>query len=157
MELLQALSEWPVAAALRRSNVAYPLVSAAHIFSFGLLIGAIVTLDLRLLGFFKGHAVGALGPPLSRIAAVGLALAVVTGFLLFSVRPAAYVQNPAFLAKVGLVGLGTANAMLLRLNPYWHRALAGGDVHGLVKLSAALSFAIWAGAIVAGRWIGFLQ
>ncbi len=157
MELLQALAEWPVAAALRRSAIAYPLVNAAHIISLGLLLGAITTLDLRLLGLFRACPVGVLGPPLWRVAACGLALAVVTGFLLFSTRPLAYAENPAFLAKLGLIGFGLLNLLVLRFNAPWHLALGGGAVHWSVRAAALLSLVAWMGAVVAGRWIGFLQ
>lgn len=157
MELLQALAEWPVAAALRRSAIAYPLVNAAHIISLGLLLGAIATLDLRLLGLFRDHPVAVLGPPLWRVAACGLALAAVTGFLLFSTRPLAYAENPAFLAKLGLIGLGLLNLLVLRFNAHWRRALGGGAVHWSVRAAALLSLVAWLGAVVAGRWIGFLQ
>lgn len=157
MELLQALADWPVAAALRRSAIAYPLVNAAHILGIALLVGAIATLDLRLLGAFGRYPVAALAPPLSRMAAAGLALAVATGFLLFSVRPAAYAQNPAFLAKLALVGLGTINALALGANRRWRRVLReGGAIPPAAKLAAALSLLCWTAAIVAGRWIGFL-
>ena len=70
--MLEALSAWPVAAALRGSAVAYPLVNAAHIASVGLLLGAVVTLDLRLLGAFRSHPLAHLAPPLGRVAAAGL-------------------------------------------------------------------------------------
>lgn len=154
---LQALSEWPVAAALRGSSVAYPLVNAAHIASVGLLFGAIVTLDLRLLGAFRAYPVAQLGPPLRRVAAAGLLLAAATGFLLFSTRPLAYAENPAFLAKLGLVGLGALNALALGRNRHWRRAADGAEVHASVRLAALASLLIWVGAVVAGRWIGFLQ
>ena len=157
MEALQALSDWPVAAALRRSSVAYPLVNAAHIMSIGLLLGAIVTLDLRLLGVFRGHPIAHLGPPLWRVAATGLLLAVTTGFLLFSTRPLTYAENPAFLIKLGLVGFGVVNVAVLRFNRHWHRAVHGAPVHGSVRVAALVSLLIWAGAVIAGRWIGFLQ
>ena len=49
--------------------------------------------------------------------------AVATGFLLFSVRPLAYAQNPAFLTKITLVALGVANALVLRANRGWRVAL----------------------------------
>jgi hypothetical protein len=157
VELLQALADWPVAAALRRSAIAYPLVNAAHIISLGLLLGAITTLDLRLLGLFRAHPVAVLGPPLWRVAACGLALAAVTGFLLFSTRPLAYAENPAFLTKLGLIGLGLLNLLVLRFNAHWRLALGGGAVHGSVRAAALLSLVAWMGAVVAGRWIGFLQ
>jgi hypothetical protein len=92
---LQALQGWELAALLRRSVYVYPLVNAAHVFSLALLIGAILPADLRMLGLFQGVA----APPFLRlmtaIAATGLALAVATGFLLFSVQPLEYAYNPA--------------------------------------------------------------
>jgi len=157
MELLQPLADWPLAAALRRSTVAYAAVNAAHILSIGLVIGAITTLDLRLLGLFKAQALGQLAPPLVRVTATGVALAVLTGALLFSVRPVAYAQNPAFLIKLGLVALGVVNAAVAHGGVHWRRALESGEVHGALKLSALFSLALWAGAVGAGRWIGFLQ
>lgn len=157
MELLQALSDWPVATAIRQSRVLYPLLNAAHILSLGLLIGAIATLDIRLLGLFRNASVAELAPPLWRVAAVGLLCAVTTGFFLFSVRAPSYAANPAFILKLGLVGFGLLNAIAVHANPHWRKALAGGPVHGSIRVSAALSLLIWTGAIFAGRWIGFLQ
>lgn len=157
MELLQVLADWPVAAGLRRSSVAYAAVNAAHILSVGLVIGAIVTLDLRLLGLFRESALGQIGPPLVRVAAAGIVLAAVTGMLLFSVRPAAYAQNPAFLVKLALVGLGVANAALAHATPRWRHALASGEVHGRLKLGASVSLVLWMAAVGAGRWIGFAE
>ncbi|MBR0644999.1 DUF2214 domain-containing protein [Plastoroseomonas hellenica] len=157
MELLQALSDWPVAAALRRSGIAYPLVNAAHILSIGLLVGAIATLDLRILGMFRASALAELAMPLRRVAACGVASAAVTGFLLFSTRPLTYIENPAFLIKLGLVGLGVLNAILLGCNRHWPPARAGAPIHWSLRLSAAVSLLVWVGAVIAGRWIGFLQ
>jgi hypothetical protein len=151
------MAEWPVAAALRESGIAYPLVNAAHILSIGLLLGAIATLDLRMLGAFRATPAAALGPPLVRVASCGLGLAAATGVLLFSTRPLTYWENPAFGIKLGLIGLGLLNVLALRLNRHWRRALDGGEVHGTVRISAVLSLALWVGAVVAGRWIGFLQ
>lgn len=157
MEVLQALSEWPLAAALRQSRIAYPLVNAAHIMSIGLLLGAIVTLDLRLLGAFRSHRLADLGPPLWRMAGCGVLLAGATGFLLFSTRPLTYAANPAFLAKVFLVALGLLNVVALRWNRHWHEAIDGGPVHRSVRAAALASLLVWPGAVIAGRWIGFLD
>ena len=156
-DALQALSAWPVAAYLRESTVAYATLNAAHILAIGLVIGSIATLDLRVLGLFRGTPLEALAAPLSRVAAFGVVLAIATGFLLFSVRPIAYANNPAFLAKISLVAVGVANALLLRANPNWKRARAGGPIHGAVRAAALLSLLIWPAAVLAGRWIGFLQ
>ena len=157
MDPLHAVAASPVGAALRDSAFAYPLVNAAHIISFGLLLGAVVTLDLKLLGAFRAHPLAHLGPPLWRVAAAGLALAAVTGLLLFSTRAPAYAENPAFLLKLGLIGLGLVNVAGLRLNRHWRLALEGGRPHPSIRLGALLSLLAWLGAVLAGRWIGFLQ
>ncbi|WP_207540884.1 DUF6644 family protein [Sabulicella rubraurantiaca] len=155
--LLQTLEAWPVAAALRRSEVLYLLVNAAHILGIGLLIGAIATLDLRVLGVFHHAPLSALGPPLVRVAAAGLGLALATGSLLFSVRPADYAANPAFLTKLGLVLAGLLNVLALHLNPGWGRALTGEGIGMTVRLAATLSLLVWVSALLAGRWIAFLE
>lgn len=157
MEPLQALEAWPVAAALRRSAVLYPLVNAAHILGIGLLVGPIVTLDLRILGLFRRTPLPVLGPPLVRMAAAGFGLALATGLLLFSVRPADYAANPAFLAKLGLILGGLLNVLALRLGTGWGRALAGEGVGPPVRFAAAVSLLVWLGAVLAGRWIAFLD
>lgn len=157
MDWLGALESWPVAAALRTSFYAYPLVNAAHIFGLALILGAIVPLDLRLLGLFGGLPLGTVGPFLSRVAGAGLAIALVTGFLLFSVKPADYVDNPAFLTKIALVAAGTANALLLRIGRSWPKALATGAIGPRLRITALASAAIWIAALVSGRMIGFLE
>ncbi|PST26398.1 DUF2214 domain-containing protein [Mesorhizobium plurifarium] len=146
----------PFAAAIRRSATLYIFVNAAHILSIGIIVGSILTLDLRLLGFFRTVPVGVLGPFLSRAAAVGIALAVATGFCLFSVRPAEYAGNPAFLTKMTLLALGVLNAALLHLSPQWREAVKGGPLSLRVRVAALLSMTAWTGAVFAGRWIGFL-
>jgi hypothetical protein len=153
----EALAAWPVAEALRRSAVLYPLVNAAHILGIGLLLGSIATLDMRLLGAFRPVPLAQVGPMLARMAAAGLTLAAVTGLLLFSTRPGAYAENPAFLTKLGLLALGLANVALLRRSGAWRAALAGAVPSGRVRAAAAVSLAAWVGAVLAGRWIGFLQ
>lgn len=156
-EWLQALAGWPFAAFLRDSTPAYAALNAAHIFSLGLVVGSIATLDLRVLGFFRDVPLEALAAPLSRVAAAGVLLAVATGFVLFSVRPIAYASNPAFLAKISLVAFGVLNALALRANQHWRLARAGGSPHVSLRLAALFSLLTWSGAILAGRWIGFLQ
>ncbi|WP_458093328.1 DUF6644 family protein [Roseomonas sp. WA12] len=155
MDPLGALAGWSVAAALRRSTVLYPLVNAAHILGIGLLVGSIFTLDARVLGAFGRVPLGVLGPPLVRVAGIGLTVAVATGFLLFSVRPVEYSGNTAFLVKLGLLAFGLLNVLVLHRGAGWRGALAGGRIAWPVRAAAAVSILVWTGAVVAGRWIGF--
>ena len=153
---LEQLTALPPALWLRQSETLYLLVNAAHIGAIGLLIGSIVPLDLRLLGVLKPASLALLAPVLARTAAVGLALAVLTGATLFTVRPQEYLQNPAFVVKMGLLGAGAINAWLVRRGRAWGQVLQGGRPPGALRCQAAASLLLWAGCLVAGRWIGFL-
>jgi hypothetical protein len=155
-EVLAWIGTLPFALAIRRSATLYIFVNAAHILSFGIIIGAILPLDLRLIGLFRKVPVAVVGPYLSHAAAFGVALTIATGFCLFSVNPVEYAGNPAFLAKVALLAIGVTNAALLHLTPQWRAAVKGGPISLRVRLSAPLSIIVWTGAVVAGRWIGFL-
>lgn len=156
MELLTALHGSALAVGLRTPAL-YPFVNAGHILSLALLVGSIATLDLRMLGLFRSAPLPALAPPLSRMAAVGAALALVTGFLLFSVKPVGYWENTMFPVKLILVAAGLLNAGLVHASPHWRAVLAGGPVPARLKVSAALSLAIWVSAVLAGRWIAFVE
>ncbi|MBY5622000.1 DUF6644 family protein [Rhizobium leguminosarum] len=156
MDILEWLSATTPALALRRSGTFYMFVNAAHILAIGLLVGAILPLDLKLAGFFRKVPVEIVAPFLSRAAAVGLVAAVVTGFCLFSVRAVEYAANPAFLAKLCLIALGLLNLSIVHLGRGWKTAVSTGIVRPGLRFSAALSAAIWIAAVIAGRWIGFL-
>jgi len=154
--MLEWLESLPHALVLRHSGTAYLFVSAAHIASIGLLLGSIVALDLCLLGFARVVPLAAAGPYLSRVAVVGLALAVLTGGWLFSVRASEYAANPAFLAKLGIVGAAVLNAAIVHGSGAWRRALSATSPQPAVRAHAAVSMLLWLAAVVAGRWIGFL-
>jgi hypothetical protein len=156
MSLVEWIGAWPGAVFLRDTGTAYLLVNAAHILGVGLLIGAILPLDLRLLGFFRRAPLGVLAPFLSRAAAVGLVLAIVTGLWLFSVKPGEYMENSAFLLKVGLLVAALANVALQHGNHRFATAVARGDPSPVVRLVALCSILLWLSVLVAGRWIGFL-
>jgi hypothetical protein len=152
--LVDWLGGWPGAVLLQRSGTAYLFVNAAHILGIGFLLGAILPLDLRLAGLLRPSALPLIGPILIRTAACGLALALATGFWLFTVKPGEYLGNTAFLIKLGLLALALGNIALQHhgLKP----VLTGGEIGVKVRLLAALSASLWLCVLVAGRWIGFL-
>ncbi len=155
-ELLGALEGSGVAAALRASRLAYPVVNALHILAIGTLFGSILALDLRLMGVARSIPVRPLARYLPRVAAAGLGGAVATGLLLFSVQPFDYVGNRAFLLKIALVGLGTTHAWAVQASGSWRRlANIAGPIDGRLRASAALSLTVWTTAVLAGRFIAF--
>lgn len=158
--MIEAALAWletsPPAEALAASRYVYPLVNAAHILGLATLFGSILALDLRLLGLWRAIPARPLAVALPRVAASGLALAAVTGFLLFTVEPLDYAGNKAFLAKVSLVALGTLHAVSVHSGAAWKALVRDGAAIGWrLRASAALSIALWTAAIVAGRFIAF--
>ena len=156
MPLVEWIGAWPGAVLLRDSGTAYLLVNAAHILGIGMLVGAILPLDLRLLGLFGHVPLGVIAPFLSRAAATGALLAIVTGLWLFSVKPVEYITNAAFLSKVALLVLALANVTVQHANRHFASAVAGGVLRPAVRLTALSSIVLWLSVLVAGRWIGFV-
>jgi hypothetical protein len=156
MGLIEWIGAWPGAVLLQNSGTAYLFVNAAHILGIGLIVGSVLPLDLRLIGLFRSVPLSVLGPFLLRVAAMGVALAILTGFWLFSVQPRHYLNNAAFLWKVALLALALANIALQHRNPHFRAALGGRPVHAQVRTLALLSALLWLSALLAGRWIGFL-
>lgn len=156
MQMLDWIAATSLATALKSSATLYLFVNAAHILSIGMLFGAILALDLRLLGLARAVPLAAVAPYLSRVAATGLALSLATGLCLFSVRPAEYAANPAFLAKLGLIALGLVNVAAVHLGQGWKAAIDGAGPGLALRLGATFSILVWIAAVVAGRWIGFI-
>jgi hypothetical protein len=148
--VLEAIGGWPGAAWLQQSATAYLFVNAAHILGVAVLLGAILPLDLRLLGLFRRFPIEVLGPFLVRCASAGFGLALLAGAWLFSVKPDEYLANPAFRWKLVLLALALTNVLVQHRSPgFTHRSSA-------VRVRAGLSLGLWLSVLVAGRWIGFV-
>lgn len=150
MDLLGGVEASALAAYLRASRWTYPLVNAAHLVGVALLVGAIAPLDLRLMGFWPREPVERLAAVLRPVAAAGAALAAVTGLLLFTVHAREYAGTGLFRAKMALIALGLANALVF----------AGPTVTGgspaRRRLAGAASLALWVAVLVCGRMLGYL-
>ena len=102
---LAAVEATAAAQYLRASRWGYAVVSGAHILGIALLVGAILPLNLRLLGFWRSIPRANLLRVLVPVAATGLVLAVLTGPLLFSVRAQEYAAVGFLQAKFVFVAL----------------------------------------------------
>lgn len=152
-EILVALSASELATALRTSRWLYASTNTAHVLGIALLVGAILPLDLRLIGLWRGIERENLVRVLVPVAATGLALAVMTGLLLFSVRAPEYAAIPLFLVKLVLITIGATSAIVLHLVYGFRLKTAAGP---RLARTGALSMACWLGALVAGRMVAFV-
>lgn len=152
-EFLAFLEALPPVEALRFSRWAYAAVNTLHVFAVALLVGGAAPLALRLFGLWRDVPRAGVVRILSATAGCGLALALVTGGVLFATRAGDYAANPAVPAKLALVLAGTVSAVLA------HRRY-GRDLDGApepaAKRAGGLSLICWAGALTAGRMIAFV-
>lgn len=149
---LAALAGWDVATALRFSRWGYAAVNTAHVLGIALLVGAIVPLDLRLIGAWRSVDRVALARVLVPVAAAGLAIAVTAGFLLFATRAPEYAALTVFRAKITLVATGAGAAVLLHLR---HGLALEGAPDGRLRMAGLASMTCWLGALICGRMIAF--
>ncbi|MGH6865614.1 MAG: DUF2214 domain-containing protein [Methyloceanibacter sp.] len=137
---------------LKDSRWGYAAVSGAHVLGIALLVGAALPIDLRLLGFWRTVPRADVLRLLVPVAGTGLALAAVSGLLLFSVRAQEYAEIGFFQAKLALIFVGVLSAAMI------HRAY-GLDLAGAsrtrVTYHALISLACWLGALSCGRLIAF--
>lgn len=150
--LLAALASSDLATALRFSRWGYAAVSTAHVLGIAVLVGGILPLDLRLLGLWPRVEPAALIRVLVPMAVAGVALAMVSGALLFIARPIDYAANVAFLTKITLVSVGVVAALSTHL--LWGRRLERASEAALRRIGA-ISITCWIGALIAGRMIAF--
>lgn len=129
-----------------------------HFTGLCLLMGAMLVVDLRLLGFARQMPVkAALG--LLPWALIGFGLNLATGIMFFSFDPFAYWQNPAFKIKLVLIVLAGLNALWFTVTEQSHVTAVGpGESTSLAtRTSATLSLGLWLLIILAGRLIVAFQ
>jgi hypothetical protein len=153
-ESLAAIQAGALSQAIRFSQWRYAAVNTAHILGIALLVGAIVPMDLRLLGVGRRLRHAELARLLLPIAAAGLVLAATAGVMLFVVRAKEYGVHPLFQVKMLIVLTGTAAALVAHARAgLWLDRITPGQQ----RLHGVLSLACWVGALVCGRMIAYTR
>jgi hypothetical protein len=159
IEALTAIQDLAPVAALRSSRWTYASVNTAHIVGLAILVGSIVPMDLRLMGWWRAIPIGTFARILVPVSIAGLILAVGAGMLLFSIRAVQYAGTTLFQFKMALILGAIANALLLRRAAQWELLQAAANVMPppRIQLAGALSLGLWLAVIVCGRMIAFLE
>ena len=127
--VLQSFCRWlqqtSLAQGILTSSWAFPYVQLVHFAGLSLWVGTSALLDLRLLGVGKKLQTPAeLSEALKVWNWIGFGIAFLGGFLLFSTSATAYVRNPAFRIKLGVL-LPVALALhivIQRRAPAWGKS-----------------------------------
>src|SRR5882672_2847633 len=97
----------------------FPVIQSIHIIGLTMLVGSICLVDLRLLGIGKRQTVADLASGLAPWTNGGLVTVLVTGPLMFGSDISRYLNNPAFLLKMGLLAVALSAHFTL------HRRVVG--------------------------------
>jgi hypothetical protein len=145
-------------AEVMRTAWAWPIAESFHFLGLCLLVGAIGTFDLRLLGMARRVPIAALHR-LIPFGLLGFAINIATGSLFILTEPDQYIYNPSFHLKLLFMTIGGLNASLFYLTSYRRvfRPDAPLDAPGRAKVIAAISLCAWIGVITAGRLLTFYR
>ena len=122
-------------------------LSAIHLLGFTLITGGALAANLRLLGvLLPQYAVIDITRPASRGIALGLAISITTGLLLFSGKATSVSANGTFQLKMLLL----VAAVLFHFT--WHRRVVrrNAATPRLLRVTGALGLSLWVGLAVAG-------
>lgn len=148
IEALTWLEASDLGRAARASVWLYPAANLAHVVGSAMVLGAIAVLDVLLMRGRSETAAAVAGTAIP-IAATGILVQIATGVVLLAAEASATGLNPAFLVKLGLIGLGLANVA-------WFHVRRDGWAEGAGRMHAAVSLAAWTGAVLAGRAIAYV-
>ena len=133
----------------------FPGAEIFHFIGLCLLIGSLLMVDVRLLGFASEVSMDAVYKFLP-IAVLGFLINLFTGILFFFNDPFRYYPNIAFRIKLVLILLAGINAMYFMVTAHRHPDLTSkGDTR--LKAVAALSLLLWFSVIVCGRMIPYVE
>jgi uncharacterized membrane protein len=125
-----------------------------HFIGLSLLIGIILLIDLRVLGFMPQVSFAALDRLLPW-AMLGFALNVFTGMLFFAAAYGQYTNNPAFFWKLVFVMLAGANTLYFTFDHTWATE-PGREAPALSKAAAVGAMFLWVGVMYWGSMLPFI-
>lgn len=143
-----------VGEAIRDSRWLFPAIESVHLLGLAVIGGAVLVVNLRLLGFgVDRQPVTQLWRDTRPWLLGSLTIMVVSGLLLFTSEATKLYYHEAFWVKMTSLLLATLFTFTVlrkvaladqgRVSPFWNKAVA------------LISILLWSGVGVGGRWIGF--
>jgi hypothetical protein len=152
LEALQntAFSQW-----LLVSEWGYPIFLTLHSLGLAMLVGVLIIIDLRVLGFVRTIPL----PPVKRLMTIvwiAFAVNATSGTALFAADAVKFFNSPTFLLKISSIVIGVTLAALISskvLDP----ENTGGTLASppVAKTLAAISIVVWIAAIGFGRYMAY--
>ena len=158
LDFCQWLQDTSLATSIRTSALAFPIIEGTHVLALSLSVGTVMFLDLRLLRFvFRDVPISRLMKQIGPWMITGMAVMVVTGFLLFFAQAKNVYANYSFRIKITLLILAAINAAVYQVR--YFPKMADWDLSEVVprgaKAIAWISLIFWFAIIVMGRTMAY--
>ena len=156
MDLLpyfEAIEASALGDAVRQSLWLFPVIEAVHLIGLCVLGGAVLIVDLRMLGVgLRSYAI----PQIVREARPwflgALIVMLITGWALFSSEAIKCYYNTSFWVKITTLPVAIATTLVVRDRV---ARRAGSVADGTTRIVGLTSMTLWLVVAAAGRWIGF--
>ena len=158
MTAMGAIEMSALGVAMRQWLWLYPAVEIVHLVGIALLVGSIIVLDLRLLGFSRSLPVRRLATHVLPWSAGSFVLIVPSGLMMFVAHAGDLIGNPVFALKMCLILAAGINAAVFHTGGF--RGAAAWDVDAMPPLTAraaaALSLVLWVSVVACGRLLAYV-
>lgn len=135
----------------------WPILETLHFIGLCMLLGGLLVIDLRLLGYNRLIPTVA-SHDILPIVYAGLAINTITGILFFVGDPHRYFVNISFQLKMLLYVLAGLNALWyqFKLSALIDDLPSGSGLPSEARIAGALSLGLWFGVLILGRLIPYL-
>jgi hypothetical protein len=157
-DFISYLESSSIADSIRENDLLFPLIESLHVLAICLVVGSILVVDLRLLGFASTRwPVGRVTRAILPLTWGAFVVAAASGGLMFISNATKYLGNGFFIAKMILIGVAGLNMAVFhfigaRDQPKWEN---DSRPPLTARLAGGLSILLWVAVVACGRWIGF--
>jgi hypothetical protein len=155
LPLFTSVEQSSLGAAIRDSLWLFPAIEAIHLLGLALLGGAVLIVDLALLGLlWRSEPLAPTARDAEPWLVAALLTMLATGVPLFASEAIKCYYSPAFWVKMASLTLALLFTFTVRRKVSFAQHLAGSRSLS-ARLVGAVSIALWSGVGIGGRWIGF--
>ncbi|HEY2906126.1 MAG TPA: DUF6644 family protein [Vicinamibacterales bacterium] len=143
-----------IGSAIRQSTWAFAVIESVHLLALAAIGGAVLVVDLRLLGWgLRRQSVAEVARDAYPWFVGSLTVMLVTGVSLFLSESVKCYYSTPFWWKMSSLALAMIFAFTIRRRATMNDDLAARPLY--LKLVALISLTLWFGVGAGGRWIGF--
>lgn len=149
MGFLVWLEEGPLGVFIRESLWGYPIVLASHAVGMATVMGVVIALNFRVIGYAKDISALAFDK-LFVIGWVGFFINMISGLILFCNTPTTYFFQGSFQLKILFILMGGILMKVVMNN------VRKGASEMVTRLTSIACIGCWFGGVITGRLMAYL-